>query len=107
MSVTMECGECGVEFCMPDRLYEERKEDHQTFYCPNGHPRYFPGKSEKEKLREKVTYLENQVSYWRGRARSAEDAHEHALKVAWGYKGAMRKAQREAGIIPISDADAA
>lgn len=39
--VDIACGECGVDFCLPKPLYEARREDGQTFYCPNGHPRVF------------------------------------------------------------------
>lgn len=35
------CGECGVRFYIPNNLYEQRLEDKNTFYCPNGHPRIF------------------------------------------------------------------
>lgn len=52
--IDMTCGECGVEFCMPAGLHAARKSDHKTFYCPNGHPRYFPGKTEQEKRIESL-----------------------------------------------------
>jgi hypothetical protein len=92
---------------MPDQMYKARLRDRDTFYCPNGHGQHFLGETEAEKLKKLVADLREDVAYWKGRTRSAEQAHEHALRVAWGYKGAMRKAQREAGIIPIDDSEAA
>jgi hypothetical protein len=107
MSVTITCSECGIGYCLPDHFYRTRKRDHGTFHCPNGHRQHFPGQSEEEKLRAENQRLRESVSYWEGRTHAAREAHEHALRMAWGYKGAMRKAQREAGIIPFADADAA
>jgi hypothetical protein len=37
----MACGECGVTYSMPTVLYDARRQDGQTFYCPNGHGRVF------------------------------------------------------------------
>ena len=44
------CGECGVEYAVPDDFQRRRQKDGQTFYCPNGHPRYYPGESDDEKI---------------------------------------------------------
>ena len=30
------CGSCGVAFAMTSAFIEARREDHKTFYCPNG-----------------------------------------------------------------------
>jgi hypothetical protein len=44
----MHCGECGVEFAMPEVLRRECKErTGKHWYCPNGHPRIY-GKSYEE-----------------------------------------------------------
>jgi len=31
------CHQCGVLFAVPDWFDKARREDHQTFHCPNGH----------------------------------------------------------------------
>ncbi len=46
------CIRCGVRFSMPTELDNQLRNCHNTFYCPNGHKQYYPGKSETEKLEE-------------------------------------------------------
>ncbi len=48
------CCKCGIEFHVPDHWDNKRREDHKTFYCPNGHPQGYYGKSQKEKRIEKL-----------------------------------------------------
>lgn len=43
------CAHCGVQFSMPDHLEDTHRREHSTFYCPNGHSQYFPGKTREEK----------------------------------------------------------
>ena len=52
--VCVECGECGIPFSMTENFYRKRKKDHESFYCPVGHPRYYPQKSNEEILRERL-----------------------------------------------------
>jgi DNA-binding XRE family transcriptional regulator len=52
--VTHTCGKCGVVFAMSREFQDARKKDRQTWYCPNGDPRVFTGKTEAEKLREEL-----------------------------------------------------
>ena len=51
---TCECSRCGIVFGMPEAYERKRRNDHGGFWCPNGHPQYFPGKSEAEKLRDQL-----------------------------------------------------
>lgn len=51
---TTECYKCGVIFGMPEEMFGYRLNDHQSFFCPNGHCQSFIGKSEAEKLRERL-----------------------------------------------------
>lgn len=37
-------------------------QNHNTFYCPNGHAQYFSGKSEAEKLREELKRKEQELA---------------------------------------------
>ena len=53
----MECGGCGVSYALSDDFIEARQNDHKTWYCPNGCSRYYPAKSEKEKLQAEVNRL--------------------------------------------------
>lgn len=46
------CGACGVTFGLPTALLTTYRRTHQTWYCPNGHSRYYPGESDEEKLKK-------------------------------------------------------
>lgn len=50
----MTCSECGVSFGLPTNWIEGRRSDHKTWYCPNGHQRYFPSKSKEEELQAEL-----------------------------------------------------
>lgn len=53
--VTEVCCTCGVSFAMPEMLRAKALADHDRwFYCPNGHSQHFTGKTEEEKLRERL-----------------------------------------------------
>ena len=51
---TTDCCVCGCLIGMIESLYSERLNDHQMFYCPNGHRQHFTAKTEAEELREKL-----------------------------------------------------
>lgn len=57
------CGKCGIDFTVPDHWEQSRRNDHETFYCPNGHPRVFKGESEAEKLRRERDRLAQQLAH--------------------------------------------
>ena len=69
--VTHECGRCGVVFAMPDRFLRDRREDGQTFYCPNGHPRVFR-ESESDRLRRQLANAEARETHERDQRQAAE-----------------------------------
>jgi uncharacterized protein with PIN domain len=48
------CYSCGVEMAMVTDLAANRKRDHKTFFCPNGHSQFWPGESDVEKLQKQL-----------------------------------------------------
>lgn len=60
--VKVRCGACGCAFGLTQFLYNKRREDKETFYCPNGHPRAFV-ESEADKLRRERDRLAQQIAY--------------------------------------------
>ena len=48
------CASCGIQYAIPERRQRELRENHETFYCPNGHTQWYPQKSEAEKLRDEL-----------------------------------------------------
>lgn len=50
----IECASCNIDFGIGDDFMSRRRQDHGTFYCPNGHSNVYNGDSEAEKLRKEV-----------------------------------------------------
>jgi len=48
--VNMQCGECGIQFAVPDFFNEERKKTGKGWFCPNGHSRVYR-ESDADKFR--------------------------------------------------------
>jgi hypothetical protein len=65
---TLQCADCTMTFGVPRRFEEDRRKDHKTFFCPNGHTNVFSGESENEKMRRERDIARQQV------ARAEEDA---------------------------------
>lgn len=64
--VDVDCANCGVEFCLPAGLHARLRRNHETFYCPNGHRNFYPGKTKEEKhieeLERRVRILQDNVN---------------------------------------------
>lgn len=52
--VQEKCITCGVIWGVPSDYQSRRKQDHNNFYCPNGHTQCYIGKSDAERLREEL-----------------------------------------------------
>ena len=57
----IQCANCHLPFAIPSRFEEDRRSDHKEFYCPKGHVQFFPGKSDEEKLKEKLKSKDQQL----------------------------------------------
>ncbi len=64
---------CGITFAIPAVLVEKRRNDHQNFWCPNGHCLSYKGKTEAQKLKDQLAEKEQQLDYARQRANHAEE----------------------------------
>lgn len=91
MSVHVNCANCGIEFCLPQAVEDKRREDHKTFYCPNGHSNYYPAATEKERrIRQLELLVEQKNNMLRYRAEDIAGL-EHELrslrsKLAWSRR---------------------
>lgn len=56
------CCNCGMAFAVSNDFYERRRNDHNIFYCPAGHPQHYTGKSEAEKLRDEIRYRDGRIA---------------------------------------------
>lgn len=55
------CGECGIEFDVPNNFYKERKNTGKGWYCPNGHSRVFR-ESDADKFRRERDIAKQQLA---------------------------------------------
>jgi hypothetical protein len=51
---TMTCAACAVLIVATPMFFNKRRQDHEEFYCLQGHKNYFPQKSKEETLREEL-----------------------------------------------------
>lgn len=94
---------CGVAFALADSFIRARREDHATWYCPNGHPRHYPQKNETEELRQRLQREREALARERARADQARAEAEHQAARVRGYKGALAKSKKRQakGVCPV------
>jgi hypothetical protein len=75
---------CGAIIVMRSDQESRLRQTHGTFYCPNGHSQWFPGKTEEEK---RIAELEQQLERQRERTREAweyaSDVRREGLVCQW------------------------
>jgi hypothetical protein len=71
----LRCGRCTIKYYMPMELYEKRKRDLGTFYCPVGHGRVFV--KEKETEVDSVSYWRTEALHFEGKAKKLEEQLEN------------------------------
>lgn len=52
--VLEECCSCGIPFLIPGYHRKRLLNTQEYFYCPNGHPQHYTGKTEAQKLQEQL-----------------------------------------------------
>lgn len=87
------CGHtgCGVVFGFESNFVSARKKDHAIWYCPNGHERYWPAKSNEEILQEKLALAEREKRWEEDSKKRAWAAHSAAMKRLASAKGSVTK----------------
>jgi len=67
------CCECGMEFWVPQTWKDKRRQDHEHFYCPNGHSLVFKGLSESERLKRALAQTRAELDREINRRESANN----------------------------------
>jgi len=86
---TICCCVCGVQFGMPESLMGKRRDDGQSFWCPNGHPQSFTD--------SRVDRLEKQLKCERERRERTKQALDKACRSRDAYKGKYNHVKSHAG----------
>lgn len=55
------CCNCGVLFWIGQGHHNDLVQCKNSFYCPNGHPQHYAGKTEAEKQKERAEKAENKA----------------------------------------------
>lgn len=95
------CCVCGCTFAIPADMIRKRRENRESFYCPNGHSLSFTestvNKLEKELVREKAKTDQALAD-----AKWQRERHREAEKSIVAYKGNVTKLKNRigAGVCP-------
>lgn len=97
--VVEHCCACGISFGIPKNLQAQLRQNHEWFYCPMGHQQHYVGKTEEEKLRERLVSEEN--ARVRVQAQLDQERASHSAT-----KGQLTKAKKqvhraERGVCPV------
>ena len=82
-AVWITCSECHIPFAITRDHQDRLRSKRATFYCPNGHTQWYPGKTEAEKVREEMQAKldeANRLREWERQQRILADKAEKAAK---------------------------
>lgn len=74
------CCSCGMPFAITAHFQKNRLNDHKSFYCPAGHAQHYTGKSEEQKLKERLERERSIREAAEARANKAESQHKQIAK---------------------------
>lgn len=105
--VIEECCNCGMIFAMTkdfknEKLKYRHSSNRKSFYCPNGHPQFYTGETEEQKLKRELEKAERDKGWYERRYKEESKRADHEQHRANGYKGhATRITKRaKAGVCP-------
>lgn len=81
---------CSLVFYMIAEWVELRRNDHELWYCPNGHSQQYSAESKEEKLRRERDRLRQNAAYLEDQITAAERSTRF-------YKGQITKLKKRAG----------
>lgn len=101
--IAEECCNCGVVFAMSAELRRRRLNDHESFWCPNGHSQAYVGKTEAQKLREQLQVAENRVQWAEDSERLERERRREAEGSLRATRGQVTKLRKRvvAGACPF------
>ena len=85
---TLECGNSGINFQVPDSFDRERREGGGDWYCPNGHCRVYRTR-EVDRLKEHLESARESERWYQRRLESEQNSHR-------ATKGHLTRVKRRA-----------
>jgi hypothetical protein len=90
----IECCECGMVFAMPHAVKLRLRRSHALFYCPAGHPQYFSGESDEERLHKELAQAERRVKEWQSEYDQEWKAHKATERRLSATKGVLTRTKK-------------
>lgn len=79
---TTTCYSCSCLIALERDFMANRRRDHQSFYCPNGHSQHFLSETIEEKLKKELAEEQRRVAFEKNQRAAAERQLEAAQKDA-------------------------
>lgn len=94
---------CDMTIVLDRGFVRKRKDDHRTFYCPNGHSNYWPQESDEEKLQKKVKNLEDRTRWQADQMQAARNDAAHERRRRAAAQGQLTKIKNRItnGVCPV------
>ena len=92
---------CGATYALPERFVEERRDDHETFYCPNGHRRHYPQMSDEEKLQKQLEHCQADRDFWQDGHNDEQERRKAIERSRSSLKGVITKMKRDTKTKPL------
>jgi hypothetical protein len=96
------CGQCGVVFGFTESLVDIRRDDHKTWYCPNGHHWSFTGENTEERLKRELKQEKDRAARTNARLDQVRAERDHAKASLTSTKGVVTKLKKRVanGVCP-------
>lgn len=98
VGVTLEavtCCNCGIVFGMESNYIRERKRDHKSWTCPNGHRQHWAQQSEAERLRDQLAREKHLREQADARARSNREEAERIARRLIATRGVVTRHKKK------------
>lgn len=98
------CGgeKCGITYAVPEVWYNQKRNDHTGFFCPNGCSRVFKGESDEDRLRRENQRLIQKRAELEDDIRERDKKLENERKRSTAFKGHVTRIKNRvaAGVCP-------
>lgn len=88
---------CRIVFAMERDYYDARRQDHASFYCPNGHSQHFTGESEAEKLTRQLDSAERMKASLSTRVDELREERDRERRRLRSMRGVVTRTKRRVG----------
>ena len=93
------CANCGMHFAVPLQYQKDRRRDHKSFYCPNGHSQHYSADNKVEKLNKQLKFVEKEheqcMTNLVEQVEERDNEIEYLNRSRGYYKGKLTQAQED------------